>query len=232
MTEKKLYLLTGVSLAALLGAAVMVFLYAPEDAVQGQVQRLFYVHVGSAVAAYYCFAVAVAGGALYLWRGSVRADRAARAGATVGLVMTSVCLLLGIVWAKPIWNWDPSETWDARFTATVVLWMVYAGYLLVRRLAPAGRTAMRLASVVGIIGFLDVPVVYFSVEWWRTLHPGPVIERQALPVQMLVTYLVTQAAILLFALTMILIRYRIESLRDVGEERTASALELSPRGSA
>jgi heme exporter protein C len=233
MTEKRLFLLTGISLAALLAAGLMIFLYAPADALQGQVQRIFYLHVSSAVSAYYCFAVTVAGGALYLWRGSVRADRAARAGAIVGLVMTSVCLLLGIIWAKPIWNWDPSQTWDARFTATVVLWMVYAGYLLVRKFAPAGRTAMRLASVVGIVGFLDVPVVYFSVQWWRTLHPGAIIEQHALPASMLLTYLVTQGALLLFALTMVLIRYRIEAVRDAREERTASALGLapSPRGS-
>jgi heme exporter protein C len=218
MTERRLYLLAGASVALLLAAAGMIFLYAPEDALQGPVQRLFYVHVSSIVSAYYCFALVVAGGAWYLWRGSLRADRLARSGALVGLVLTSVCLLIGIIWAKPIWNWDPSETWDARFTSTVVLWVVYAGYLLVRKFAPPGRTGMRLASVVGIIGFADVPVVYFSVQWWRTLHPGPIIERQALPPQMLVAYLVTQVAMLAFAAVLVAIRYRIEARRDAREE--------------
>ncbi|MGH7868483.1 MAG: cytochrome c biogenesis protein CcsA [Candidatus Dormibacteraceae bacterium] len=147
-------------------------------------------------------------------RGNLVADRLARVGALVGVVLTTVCLLLGIIWAKPIWNWDPGQTWDARFTSTVVLWSIYVGYLLVRKFAPPGRTAARLSAVVGIIGFLDVPIVYFSVEWWRTLHPGQIIETHALPNQMLLTYLVTQLAVFLFAALLLAIRYQIELGRE------------------
>jgi heme exporter protein C len=140
MTEnRKLTTAAIVAVVAVLGAAAMVFLYAPQDALQGPVQRIFYLHVSSAIAAYACFALALAGSFAYLWRSSVRGDRLARAAALVGLVFTTNTFVMGMIWAKPIWNWDPSKTWDARLTSTAVLWIVYAGYLLVRRFATPGR---------------------------------------------------------------------------------------------
>jgi heme exporter protein C len=115
----------------------------------------------------------------------------------------------------------------------VVLWAVYAGYLLVRKFAAPGRQARRLAAVVGIVGFVDVPVVHFSVQWWRTLHPGPVVDAQggpALPAPMLYTFLVTLAAVLFLAAVLVAIRYRIEARRDERSERAvAVALELAAR---
>ena len=193
-------------------AAVAIFFYAPTDALQHDVQRIFYVHVSSAIAAYGCFAVVLVGGAIYLRNGSLVADRFARAGALVGLVFTTVTLVMGMLWAKPIWGmfW----AWDARLTSTLVLWIIYAGYLLVRRLAEPGRQAARFAAVVGIFGFIDVPVVHFSVTWWRTQHPGPVIVNDALPPEMLATFLFTMACTLALAAVMIAIRYRIETLAD------------------
>jgi heme exporter protein C len=192
--------------------AVAIFFYAPTDALQHDVQRIFYVHVSSAIAAYGCFAVVLVGGAIYLRNGSLVADRFARAGALVGLVFTTVTLVMGMLWAKPIWGmfW----AWDARLTSTLVLWIIYAGYLLVRRLAEPGRQAARFAAVVGIFGFIDVPVVHFSVTWWRTQHPGPVIVNDALPPEMLATFLFTMACTLALAAVMIAIRYRIETLAD------------------
>jgi heme exporter protein C len=193
-------------------AAGAIFFYAPTDALQGAVQRIFYLHVSSAIAAYGCFAVVLVGGAIYLRNGSLVADRFARAGALVGLVFTTVTLVMGMLWAKPIWGtfW----TWDARLTSTLVLWTIYAGYLLVRRLAEPGRQAARFAAVVGIFGFIDVPVVHFSVTWWRTQHPGPIIVNDALPPEMLATFLFTMACTLVLAAVMIAIRYRIETLAD------------------
>jgi heme exporter protein C len=193
-------------------AAGAIFLFAPTDALQGPVQRIFYLHVSSAIAAYGCFAVVLLGGIIYLRNGSLAADRLARAGALVGLVFTTVTLVMGMLWAKPIWGtfW----AWDARLTSTLVLWIIYAGYLLVRRLADPGRQAARIAAVVGIFGFIDVPVVHFSVTWWRTQHPGPVIVNDALPVEMLATFLFAMACTLALAATLIAIRYRIETLAD------------------
>src|SRR5579859_1893078 len=207
-----MYKLAIAAVVAMLAAAAMIFFYAPTDALQGPVQRIFYLHVSSAIAAYGCFAVVLVGSALHLWRGSWAADRWARAGALVGLVFTTVTLVMGMLWAKPIWGtyW----TWDARLTSTLVLWIIYAGYLLVRRLAAPGRQAARFAAVVGIFGFVDVPVVYFSVDWWRTQHPGPVIATDALPPEMLSTFLFTMACTLVLAGVLIAIRYRIETLMD------------------
>src|SRR6266516_4912860 len=196
----------------MLVAAAAIFLYAPTDALQGPVQRIFYLHVSAAIAAYGCFAVVLVGGGIYLFNGSLVADRFARAGAVVGVVFTTVTLVMGMLWAKPIWNtyW----TWDARLTSTLVLWIIYAGYLLVRRLADPGRQAARIAAVVGIFGFIDVPVVHFSVTWWRSQHPGSIVENDALPPEMLATFLFTLACTLVLAAVMVAIRYRIETLTD------------------
>ncbi len=196
----------------MLVAAAAILLYAPTDALQGPVQRIFYLHVSAAIAAYGAFAVVLVGGAIYLRNGSLVADRFARAGALVGLVFTTVTLVMGMLWAKPIWGtyW----TWDARLTSTLVLWIIYAGYLLVRRLAEPGRQAARFAAVVGIFGFIDVPIVHFSVTWWQTQHPGPIIVNDALPPEMLATFFLTMACTLVLAAVMVVIRYRIETLAD------------------
>src|SRR6266702_392570 len=214
------------AVAVMLVAAGFIFLYAPEDGLQGPVQRIFYLHVSSAIAAYGCFAVVLLGGVVYLWKENATADRLARAGALVGLVFTTVTLVMGMIWAKPIWGtfW----TWDARLTSTLVLWIIYAGYLMVRRLAEPGRQAARFAAVVGIFGFVDVPVVHFSVTWWNTQHPGPIVINDALPAQMLLAFLITMACTLFLAAVMIAIRYRIEVLTDQAAERTASAAVAAP----
>src|SRR3989440_10100204 len=198
--------------ALMLVAGAAIFLYAPTDYLQGPVQRIFYLHVSSAIAAYGCFAVVLVGGIIYLRTENVVADRFARAGALVGVVFTTVTLVMGMLWAKPIWGsfW----TWDARLTSTLVLWIIYAGYLLVRRLSDPGRQAARLAAVVGIFGFIDVPVVHFSVTWWRTQHPGPIVVNNALPAEMPATLLFTLPCTGRLAAGLIAVRYRIETLLD------------------
>jgi heme exporter protein C len=203
------------AVALMLVAGAAIFFYAPTDYLQGPVQRIFYLHVSSAIAAYGCFAVVLVGGIIYLRNESLAADRFARAGALVGVVFTTVTLVMGMLWAKPIWNtfW----TWDARLTSTLVLWIIYAGYLLVRRMAEPGRQAARIAAIVGIFGFIDVPVVHFSVTWWRTQHPGPIIVNDALPPQMLATFLFTLLCTLVLAAVLIAVRYRIETLLDEGQ---------------
>ena len=205
----------GAAAALMLVAGAAIFFYAPTDWLQGSVQRIFYLHVSSAIAAFGSFAVVLVGGVVYLRNESPVADRLARAGALVGVVFTTVTLVMGMLWAKKVWGafW----VWDARLTSTLVLWIIYAGYLLVRRLADPGRQAARFAAVVGIFGFIDVPVVYFSVSWWATQHPGPVIINDALPPQMLATFLFTMACTAVLAGVMIAIRYRIEALVDERE---------------
>ncbi len=204
--------LAGAGVLLMLASSALIFFYAPEDYLQKEPQRIFYLHVSAAIAAFACFAVVLGASIAYLRAESARADRLARAAALVGVVLTTVTLVMGMLYAKPIWGtfW----TWDARLTSTLVLWIVYAGYLLLRRLADPGRQVARLAAVVGIFGFVDVPIVYFSVTWWRTQHPGPVIVSNALPPQMLLTFLVTMACTLFLAAVLVAIRYRIEMLMD------------------
>lgn len=204
--------LAGAAVLLMLVAAALIFFYAPEDYLQKEPQRIFYLHVSAAISAFTCFAVVLVSSVVYLRIESATADRLARSAALVGVVLTTVTLVMGMLYAKPIWGafW----TWDARLTSTLVLWIVYAGYLLLRRVAEPGRQAARFAAVVGIFGFVDVPIVYFSVTWWRTVHPGPVIVSGGLPLPMLLTFLVTLACTLFLAGVMVAIRYRIETLMD------------------
>jgi heme exporter protein C len=204
--------LAGVAVLLMLVAAALIFFYAPEDYLQKEPQRIFYLHVSAAIAAFACFAVVLVSSVVYLRTESARADRLARASALVGVVLTTVTLVMGMLYAKPIWGafW----TWDARLTSTLVLWIVYSGYLLLRQVAEPGRQAARFAAVVGIFGFIDVPIVYFSVTWWRTVHPGQVIVSGGLPPPMLLTFLVTMMCTLFLAGVMVAIRYQIETLMD------------------
>jgi heme exporter protein C len=208
-------MLAGVATASMIVAGLMIFLYAPADALEGDVQRIFYLHVSTAIGAYAAFTTVAVGGILYLRRESRVADRVAIAAAEVGLLFTTVTLVMGSLYGKAIWGtyW----TWDARLTSTLVLWMMYAAYVLVRRIASPGRQAARFAAVVGIIGALDIPIVHFSVNWWRTQHPQSVLTAPggpALPPEMLITFFVTLAATLLMGFVLVVVRYRIEAMSE------------------
>ena len=195
-------------------AGGLVIFYAPADAVEGIVQKIFYLHVPAAIAAYLAFAAVLVGGLVFLWNESPAADRLARAAAEVGLVLTTVMLVTGSIWARPIWGsyW---VWWDPRLVSTLVLWLIYAGYLMVRRIAAPGRQAARFGAVVGIVGFIDVPIVHFSVTWWRTIHPPiDTAAPSSLPPEMLATFAVSMLAVILCAAILVGYRYRVETLRD------------------
>lgn len=155
--------------AALYGA----FLYAPQERTMGDVQRIFYFHVGSWWIAFLAFAVVFGASVAYLVTRRRRYDTLALASAEIGVVFTSMGLFTGPLWAKPAWGiyW----TWDARLTTALILWLIYLGYLMLRRYVPDESKRANLAAVAGIVGFVDVPIVYFSIRWWRTQHPQPVI---------------------------------------------------------
>jgi len=163
---------------ALVAGLAMGFGYAPKDAVQGNVQRIFYLHVPLIITAYLAFVIVFLASMAYLWRRSPAADRLAQASAETGVVFTGLAIMAGSVWGKPTWGtwW----TWDARLTSTAVLFLIYVGYLLLRGMVEDREQGARYAAVVGIIGALNIPIVHFSVSWWRTLHqpstllgPGP-----------------------------------------------------------
>ncbi len=154
-------------------ALYLIFIYAPTDANQGNVYRIMYVHVPSGWTAFVAYFIVFLGSVGYLARRSQAADDLAHAAGEVGFIFCSCLLITGPLWAKPIWGiwW----TWDPRLTLTFILWLLFVGYLLVRSFfINPGRAAL-LSAVVGIIGFVDVPVDYMAIRWWRTQHPQPVI---------------------------------------------------------
>jgi len=159
---------------AAIGSLVVLAMFglwgAPPDAVQGDAQRLMYIHVPAAWIAYLAFGVTAASSALWLWRRTRSPvwDRIAGASAELGVIFTALTLVLGSLWGRPVWGvwW----AWDARLVTTAVLLFLYLGYLALRRVPAAAETRAKRCSIAALIAFVDVPIVHFSVTWWRTLH--------------------------------------------------------------
>lgn len=200
-------------------AVLMMFLVAREatGAMGGQLQRIFYVHVPSAWLAYLAFAVVFVCSIAYLRTTARRWDLLAHSAAEIGVVFTSLVLITGPIWARPVWGtwWQ----WDARLTSTLVLWLTYVGYLFLRGLATDPSRTGRLAAVVGIVGFFNVPIVHYSVNWWRTLHPlGPTIadptRSSGLGGPELATFFVSLLAFTLLFAWLLAVRVRLGHLAD------------------
>ena len=151
----------------------LIFMVAPTDSVLGHVQRVFYFHVPIAIMSFLAFFVVFIASLGYLIKRTPKWDAIAHASAEVGVVFVTLALLTGIIWARPIWNtwW----TWEPRLTTTMILWLIYVAYLMVRSYAPSQSKGAIYGAVVGIVGFVDVPIVYYSVVWWRSIHPSPVV---------------------------------------------------------
>ena len=162
-----------ITAAMMLANLYLIFIVAPTDSVLGHVQRVFYFHVPIAIMSFVAFFVVFIGSLGYLVRRTPKWDAIAHASAEVGVVLVTLALLTGIIWARPVWNtwW----TWEPRLTTTLILWLIYVAYLMVRSYAPSQSKGAIYAAVVGIIGFVDVPIVYYSVVWWRSIHPSPVV---------------------------------------------------------
>src|SRR5579871_984781 len=171
---KKLVPLSILVTVALLGiTSYFALLVAPTEATMGDVQRIFYYHVSSGWVGMLCFFVNFVASIVYLWKRSPGSDALAAASAEVGVVFTGVLLLLGMLWARPVWGiwW----TWDARLTTTLILWLLYVSYLLLRDFMEEPARRATLSAVFGIFAFVDVPIVYFSIRIFRTQHPQPVL---------------------------------------------------------
>ena len=205
-------LLGYLALAGILVALYMVFFYAPREAMMGDVQRIFYFHVPSAYIAFLAFAVVFVSGVQYLRTRNIEWDARAHASAEIGVVFCTIALITGSIWAKPIWGawW----TWDPRLTTTLVLWLIYVSYLMLRRALDEPERRARFAAVVGIIGFVDVPLVFMSIRWWRTIHPV-VFRVDAIDVdgQMMVALLVALAAFTLLYVYLLKLRVGLEHLQ-------------------
>ena len=166
-----------VTLALMVWGFYQAIYVAPADAMQGEIFRIIFYHVPSFSVAFVFFAISLAGSIGFLGFRRGRPDWAqvsdawALSGAEVGVVFCTVGLITGPIWGRRAWGmwW----TWDARLTTTLVLWLIYVSYLLLRRFA-AGPQMQTLAAVLGIFGALDVPIVYMANRWWRTQHPAPV----------------------------------------------------------
>jgi len=204
---------------------------APTEATMKDVQRIFYYHVPSAWTAFLCFFANFVASIWYLAGRNPKADAIALSTAEVGVVFCTIVLVTGPIWAKPIWGiwW----TWDARLTSTLVLWLIYVSYLLLRRYSTAGQNPV-LASVLAIFGAVDVVFVYMAIRWFRTQHPQPVVgggQGSGLDPRMMNALLINWAGFLALALLVIWLRYRLERLRQQVEEAHAmKAIAGAARG--
>lgn len=186
----------------------LVFVYVPTEKAQGIVQRIFYFHVASALTMFVTFFLVFLASILYLWKRTEWYDHLAYSAAELGVLFCTLVLLTGPIWARPIWGtwW----TWDPTLTLTLVLWLMYVAYLLLRMDSDDPRKA-RLAAVIGIVGFLDVPLIRWSIEKWRKLHPEPVVVqaggKTGLPPSMMFTFLVCLLAVLLLCFYLLRERY-------------------------
>jgi heme exporter protein C len=209
-------------------AIALTWFYAPIEREMGVVQKIFYFHVPLAWNAFLGFAIVFWCSFRYLATRDPKWDARAVSAAEVGVLFTTLVLITGPIWAKPVWGiwW----TWDARLTLTFVLWLIYAGYLMLRRYVDSPERRAALSAIVGIVGFVDVPLVYFAIRWWRTQHPQPVImggEDSGLDPKMATTLWVSTAAyLLLFAalyrrrLSLEYTRADVDALRDEMEVRS------------
>jgi heme exporter protein C len=200
---------------------------APTERTMGDVQRIFYYHVPSAWTAFLLFLINFVASIVYLIRRDTKSDVIALVSAEVGVVFCTVVLVTGPIWARPVWGiwW----TWDLRLTLTLVLWLIYVSYLVLRRFSTSSQTPL-LAAVLAVFGAIDVPLVYFSIWFFRTQHPSPVIGAGgSLDPRMAHVLLINWAAFLCLAWLACWTRYELEITKRQVDE--AQALESLLEGS-
>ena len=195
---------------AVLITLFLVFFFAPDERTMGNVQRIFYFHVPLAWISFLAFFVVFICSIFYLRRKTPEWDTIAHASAEVGILFTTLVLITGPIWAKPVWGiwW----TWDARLTTTLVLWLTYIAYILVRNYAITKEQGARFAAVVGIVGFVDVPIVFLAVKLWRTQHPTTIVFEDGLTPAMLLTLLISIAAFTVLYVIMVIQSHSFKSI--------------------
>jgi len=212
--------LLGLSFGLFIGALYLVFIYVPTEATMGIVQRVFYFHVPVAWVAFLAFFIVFLCSIMFLWKRDNKWDAIATSSAEVGVVFTTLVLITGSIWARPIWGvwW----AWEPRLTTALVLWLIYVAYLIIRPFAGEESRGARFAAVIGIVGFIDVPIVALAISLWRTQHPGPVIFQGGLAPEMLLTLIICIATFTsLYAILMI---QRIAMKNDEREVRRLKEL--------
>jgi heme exporter protein C len=204
----------------MMAALWIVFMVVPTEREMGIVQRIFYFHVSSAWVAFIGFVLVAGASGVYLWNGSRGADRLAQAAAEVGVLFCTLVLVTGPLWARPIWGvwW----TWDPRLTMTVILWAIYASYLMLRAFGGEDDAVRRYAAVLGIVGVLDIPIIMVSVRLLRGIHPAVITRNEGgsglVDPWMRLGLLVSAVALVLLAVWLMQLRVRGARL---GEELAA-----------
>jgi heme exporter protein C len=168
-TDRLTTFLNWATVVMMLGGLAMVFLYAPRERNMGDVQRIFYFHLGAAWVGFFAFFVTMLSGVMYLWKDEERWDVLGSASAEVGTVFMTMAIISGSLWARPVWNawW----TWDPRLTISAIQWLLYLAYFMLRAGIEDPARRARFSAVYGIIAFLTVPLSFLSIRIWRTIHP-------------------------------------------------------------
>lgn len=199
----------------------MIFFYAPTDAIQGDIQRIFYFHVPLELAGMLSFGVLTIASLGYIIRKKEHWDWVARAAAEVGAVFITIGLILGAIWGKETWGtwW----VWDPKLTATFILWFIYIGYIMLRSYMGRSTASAYAGAVLALVGIVDLPIIYLSVSWWRGQHPtAQVGVSGALPPTVTLTFLVALATFtLLYTLIMIQV-YQLQRLQAMAQHLRAS----------
>ncbi len=209
-----------IAFAALIAAQAFSILTSPAEGDMGHLQKIMYVHVPAAWMAFISFFVVLVFSVRYLWREKENDDLIAASAAEVGAVFTGLTLMLGMIWGRPAWGvwW----VWDARLTSTLVLFLIFVGYLSLRAFVDDAGQRARWSAAVGAIGAINVPIVYMSVKWWRTLHQPPSSPATLDPAYTLSLRL-NAIALLLVTIYFIRKRYEIARLERAVEHLAESA---------
>jgi len=203
------------ALAAVVVSLVRAIFFTPLEATQGAAQKILYIHAPAAWVAFLAFGLVAVASGLYLWIREPRLDRIAESSAEVGVIFTTVVLITGPLWGRPVWGtyW----TWDARLTLTLFLWFIYLGYMVLRGALDDPGMRARYSAVLGILGALLIPFIHLSVYLFRTLHPQPILMKTSapsLPSEMLTTLLLAFASFTLLYAALLRARYRYAVERD------------------
>jgi heme exporter protein C len=207
------------SLAGFAVLGILIFGFTPPDKYMGFSQKIMYIHLPTVLGAYVAFFVVFFCSIGYLWKRTEAYDRVAKSSAEIGVIFSALVLVTGSIWGRP--TWGTYWVWDARLTTSLVLFLIYVGYVLLRTFAGPGERQARLAAVMGIIGFLDIPLIHVSVQWWRTLHQESSMFRvdetgaakPSMPPELLIPLLLSLAMVLIFYGYLMLYRIRVD-LRD------------------
>jgi heme exporter protein C len=185
----------------------LIFQVAPSEKIMGDVQRIFYLHISLAMSAYLGFGLLFISSILFLVKKTLYWDTLAFSAGEVGLLFSTLVLITGSLWARPVWNvwW----TWDPRLVTMLILWFIYIGYFLLRKAIPERMKRARYSAIIGILGFLDVPVVRLATKWWRSIHPRLAREGGGLDPLMVKVMLFSLVTFLIFTSLLIYIRFRV-----------------------